>query len=371
VPDATGERLILGAAWGTGFMRAAKRFTKLAVGEYHLPLTAKHNPMVRAYVSGELQTLDDEPTRILPGVQPPIPERLAPLIAKAMGARSGACVPLPCNEHMVGVLVVFSPRNKVSSEERSVLAGLADQAGLAIENAGLFAEISAARERLQTLSRRLVKVQEEEKRHIARELLDEMGQTLTALKIMLEMASASQGAEMRSNLEQAQGLLHQLLASVRELSLELRPAVLDDLGLLPALLWLTDRYSAQTGVRANLTHRGVRGRRFSPDEETAAYRIVQEALTNVARHAGVAEVGVTVGADESALTLEVRDAGSGFDARATLESAASSGLAGIRERVSALGGDLEIDSTPGAGTAVRATLALAAAGEDARSRRHD
>jgi signal transduction histidine kinase len=133
--------------------------------------------------------------------------------------------------------------------------------------------------------------------------------------------------------------------------------MLDDLGLLPALLWHFERYTAQTGVRVNLEHAGVE-QRFGPDVETAAYRIVQEALTNVARHAAVGEVTVRLWAHPERLNLQIEDQGAGFDPRAALAASASSGLVGMRERATLAGGWLVIEAAPGSGARLLAEFPL-------------
>jgi two-component system sensor histidine kinase UhpB len=132
--------------------------------------------------------------------------------------------------------------------------------------------------------------------------------------------------------------------------------MLDDLGLLPTLLWHVERYSTQTGVQVSFTHHGLEGRRFPAEVETAIYRIAQEALTNVARHASVEEVAVRAWADRNTLSLEVRDEGSGFDPAVALAATATTGLAGMRERAALLGGQLVVESAPGKGTSVRAVF---------------
>jgi len=211
-----------------------------------------------------------------------------------------------------------------------------------------------AAEELDAVARRLVEVQEHERRRIARELHDEIGQVLTGLKLTLEMATRLPGDVARSSLEEATAMVQDLMARVRDLSLDLRPAMLDDLGLVPAMVWHLDRYGAQTGVRVSFEQSGL-DRRFSPDVETAAYRIVQEALTNVARHAGVGEATVRIQADERALRLEIEDRGRGFALGA---ARTAGGLAGMRERATLLAGRLTVASTPGLGTRVTAVLPL-------------
>ncbi|HVF92044.1 MAG TPA: PAS domain S-box protein [Blastocatellia bacterium] len=216
-------------------------------------------------------------------------------------------------------------------------------------------------ERLKFLSRRLMEVQEAERRNIARELHDEIGQVLTGLKLTLEMGARLPPGEARESLKQAQELVNGLMARARKLSLDLRPAMLDDLGLLPTLLWHIENYTAQTRVRVNFKNSGLEGRRFAPELETAAYRIVQEGLTNIARHAEVSEAMVRVWTDQRTLTIEIEDAGRGFDQEALMAGSETSGLSGMRERAVLLGGELSVESHRGEGTRLTAELRL---GED-------
>jgi PAS domain S-box-containing protein len=206
------------------------------------------------------------------------------------------------------------------------------------------------REQLEQLSRRLFNVQEADRRELARALHDEVGQLLTALQLLLEGAG---GPGREGEMLQ---LVKELHGRVRATSLDLRPPMLDDLGLLPALLWHVDRYTKQTGVRVHFEHAGL-SRRFSPQEETAGFRIVQEALTNVARHATVRAVGVKVASDPTHLIIEVSDRGSGFDVAAVV-AAHYGGLAGMRERVHLLGGDVRITSVAHKGTQITARIPL-------------
>ena len=239
-----------------------------------------------------------------------------------------------------------------------MLTRLAIQAAFAINNARLHereqharAAAEASREVLRRVSSQLDEVQETERREIARELHDEIGQLLTGLKLTLEASGGAAAARLGG----AQALVSELMVRVRELSLDLRPTMLDDLGLIPALLWHFERYTAQTKVHVTFKHAGVEGRRFPPAVETAAYRIVQESLTNVARHSGAASATVRVWADERTLGVQIGDAGAGFDPAA---AGADAGLAGMRERAVSLGGELTVESSPGAGARVTGHLPL-------------
>jgi len=212
-----------------------------------------------------------------------------------------------------------------------------------------------ARERLQVLSRQLVDLQETERRELARELHDQIGQMLTGLRMTLRTAMDVDPNEQRGYLATADELARELLGRVRALALDLRPAMLDDLGLLEALLWHHEQYTARTGVRVIFKHSGLE-RRLPGPTETAAYRIVQESLTNVARHAQIDEVEVQAWTDGDGLLLQIEDHGCGFDSEAALARGTSSGLTGMRERAAVLGGWLRITSAPGESTTVTAML---------------
>jgi signal transduction histidine kinase len=193
-----------------------------------------------------------------------------------------------------------------------------------------------------------MEVQEAERRHLARELHDEIGQLLTGLRFTLDLPEPAAPALAR-RLEESRILVEELLDRVRALSLDLRPSILDDLGLLPALLGHIERYTSQTKVQVHLEHHGL-DRRFDPETETGVYRIVQEALTNVIRHAGTAPATVRVEYQPQTVTIEVIDQGNAEPAPSD-----GHGIAGMRERVAALGGALTAGPTA-AGFTVRATI---------------
>jgi signal transduction histidine kinase len=279
-------------------------------------------------------------------------------------------LPLEVREELIGLLVLERGDSLAYHELQTSLAqAFAGQAAIAIQNARLFEQVKAGRERLRLLSRQLVEVQEAERRSIARELHDQIGQVITGLKLVLEMSIREPPDKRNDDLREALALVDELMAEVRELSLTLRPAMLDDLGLLPALLWHFDRYTAQTHIEVDFKQRGVEGLRFDQEIETAAYRIIQEALTNIARHAGVDLVTVRLWADDRGLYLQIEDRGSGFDPAAALNASGTSGLSGMRERAELLGGELLIDSQPGEGTILSASLPFASYFERRRKER--
>lgn len=219
-----------------------------------------------------------------------------------------------------------------------------------------------ARDRLQLMSLWLMDAQEAERRRIARELHDEIGQSLTALKLGLQMTERQEGGVWKDYLREATQRVDELLAHVRNIALDLRPAMLDDLGLLPALLWHFERFTTMMGVRVDFRHSGLDSQRFRVEIETAVYRIVQEALTNVTRHSGATEVAVRVWADQTTLRVQVKDRGSGFEPEVALAAGTSTGLSGMRERVTLLGGRFAIESAPGRGTQLRVSLPVGGRG---------
>lgn len=260
--------------------------------------------------------------------------------------------------HLIGVLIsVFAQNSKTLLEdEATLLKGLADQASSAIENAELFEQVRAGRERQRNLSKSLVDVQETERRRIARELHDHLGQLLTGLQFMLESTKSQAEGPQRTSLEQIQETVSDIIREVREMSLNLRPSILDDMGLVPTLLWHINRYTNQTGIHVNFQYDEF-PKRFPLEVETAAYRIIQEALTNAARHAQVKEVFVGLVAQDDTLWVEILDNGNGFDIGAALEKP-SSGLSGMRERANLLGGYLLLESFLNQGTQIVAALPL-------------
>jgi PAS domain S-box-containing protein len=205
-----------------------------------------------------------------------------------------------------------------------------------------------AEERLAALSRRLLEVQEEERRNIALELHDEIGQSLNALKLMLDRLARSMDGERQSALSESSSLTGEILERVRRFSLELRPKMLDDLGLLSTLVWYFHHYTDRTGIQVDFKHTGL-NREFGRELSSNVYRLVQEALTNVARHAGTDKVTVQVSIGKELLTMRIEDRGVGFDL-ASLPAGSSSGLEGMRERARLLGGSVTIDTSPGYGT---------------------
>jgi PAS domain S-box-containing protein len=212
-------------------------------------------------------------------------------------------------------------------------------------------------EHLQALSRQLMSAQETERRRIAGELHDETGQALTALELNLRALQAQAGGPPDpAVLEESLGILEQTLQQVRNLALDLRPSMLDDLGLVPALRWYADRLAQRTGLVIEFVANRARTP-LSAESKTTCFRVAQEALTNVVRHAHARKVTVELRSGPKDVQLIVRDDGFGFDVEAARRGALrgnSLGLLSMQERVALLGGHLEIRSALSRGSEVRA-----------------
>ncbi len=215
------------------------------------------------------------------------------------------------------------------------------------------AEVARNRQELRDLSERLVRAQEDERRTIARELHDEIGQALTAVDVELAVAATAAGSEPRAAaaIDEARTVAQRALAGVRDLSQLLRPSMLDDFGLPEALKWYLRKFSDRTGVRTELVQEGP-GDRLPIDVEVCVYRAIQEALTNVSRHAHATACRVSIRRLASSLVVSVEDDGIGWQrpASGTIGRRGGLGLIGIRERVSGLGGTFRIEGTSGHGT---------------------
>jgi signal transduction histidine kinase len=222
---------------------------------------------------------------------------------------------------------------------------------LETETAGRYQEIATARAELKQLSARLVEAQENERRSIARELHDQVGQALTGVRVELANLSRKIQARDVDGLEVKVGEIKELLEDsvgvVRNMALLLRPSMLDDLGLVPALQWQAREVSKRTGVRVKVAAEGV-SENLPEDHKTCIFRIVQEALHNCAQHAGASMARVSVRQESGRIVLTIQDDGKGFDA----QQERGMGLLGMQERVSHLGGTFSVESQPGQGAIV-------------------
>ena len=272
-------------------------------------------------------------------------------------------MPLAVGGRTIGSLVLCTlyDATPLTLRDAALARAIADQLSIAIENATLYAEVQQSGKVRGELLHRVVSAQEAERQRIARELHDGTGQTLTALGLGLAAAADRLDGDpegVRRQLADMKTMNAQVLQEVHNVIADLRPSILDNLGLLPALRGHIRTFEQRTGIQAQLLTQG-KSARLKPDIETTVFRIVQEALTNVVRHAGAGSVLVQVVFGESDVRLSVDDDGRGFDVSAALAAAdgrAAWGLLGIQERASLVGGTAEIDSRPGQGTTVRVAI---------------
>lgn len=248
----------------------------------------------------------------------------------------------------------------LAGAEAELLGALGAQVTMAVENAMLYEEVQKKEAIRGELLRKAITAQEEERKRIARELHDDTSQALAALGLALEtiiVAPAQTAEEVKGRLENARSMSVRILEDVHKLIFDLRPSLLDDLGLLAALGWYAESRLQSLGIKVMIETRGQE-RRFPPQIEAALFRVVQEALNNVARHAEAENADITIEFRSESVVVEIADDGQGFDPHEVetpraAGSARGLGLLGMRERISLLNGQLELQSAPGEGTYVR------------------
>jgi len=294
----------------------------------------------RVALSGELMVVPDS-------LHDP---RLTRLAVRQEGLRTQVVVPLKSKGTVQGVLAVATrERRRFLPEDLELITAIGNQIGVAIENARLY-------ENMRFYARQITRAQEEERKRIAREAHDETAQILVALSRRLEALTTTSEPlpeTVRERLEQLRALASSALQSVRRFSRDLRPPVLDDLGFLPAVEGVL-AVLEEEGIQTRLEVSGT-PRRLSPEEELALFRIAQEALNNIRRHASASLVVVEVTFDPARVRMSIQDDGQGFDAPETVVDLAGSGklgLIGMHERARILGGTLAIQSARGRGTTV-------------------
>jgi PAS domain S-box-containing protein len=283
---------------------------------------------------------------------------------EADGARlSGLCLPLRVGERIIGVLEAYGPQTLEERGTVETFASLANQAASALENARLYTELAEHERQLQELVGKLVTAQEEERRRVAYEVHDGLAQTAAAAYQHLQNALAARPPGTRGRdqegLDQALELIRQTVEEARIVVADLRPTVLDDFGLAHALRLQVEALSSegiQTGYEEELGRE-----RLAAEVETTLFRVAQEALTNVRKHAQTERVRVALERQGQTVRLQVRDWGRGFSPSEETDGAGPGekvGLSSMRERVALLGGRFEIHSEPGAGTSVVAEIPL-------------
>jgi signal transduction histidine kinase len=271
-------------------------------------------------------------------------------ISRQLSARTGMWVPLIGRSDVIGVLEIHDkegPDARFTHDDFRLAETFATRAAVAVELSQRVARDAV---------RRVVRAQETERQRLARELHDETGQALTSILLGLKpLEEALADHPARSDLARLRELVVNALQDVRRLAVELRPAVLDDFGLVPALERLIEGFAEQSEIRVDF-HSALGELRLPPEVESTVYRVVQESLTNIVKHADAHNISVSLARRESTVAAVIEDDGSGFDQRAVREE--SVGLIGMRERLALLDGRLEIESRPGAGTTVVAEVPL-------------
>lgn len=312
----------------------------------------------RIATDGQPRIVHDLATIDLSHISGATPEEIRALSRSMVGA------PLQVGGKIIGVVAAASPEPyHFNDDDLKLLLVVADRVAPAIERARLIETVHAGRQRLKALSSRLITVQEEERRRLAVELHDELGQVLTAVKINVQSFARKLDKSARTELANTIESVDQAVERVRDLALDLRPSVLDDLGLPAALRWYTQRFERDTAIEVDLSTDTAL--RLELPVETACFRVVQEALTNVTRHARARHVWVALRVGILETELKICDDGVGFDVLAARERAAggiSLGLLGMEERVATLGGEFKVKSVRGKGTRLSARFPVSARG---------
>lgn len=332
--DALRRVLRVDAVAAYGFRRGSKVANRLALSvDRDLPPVPRHDPdIARAILAHEGFYLGHE--------------HLGPHDPGTLQAIFG--LPLVVEEERIGALVIFHHAPLPFTANMGRLACItADRIAPRVSRAQIIEDAWRDRRQLEALSRKLVTAHESERRALSRDLHDEVGQVIAALKFSLE-ASGNRSESLRASLAS-------LMGHVRNIAQRFRPPMLDDFGLAPTLEWHVGQFSEQTGIHVHFRRLGPTCR-YHPDLEIALYRVVQEALTNVARYADVSDVRVVLRETPGRIGVRVRDHGAGFDPERIRSG--STGIAGMQERLRPFRGQFVVQTRRGDGTSVTATVPL-------------
>jgi signal transduction histidine kinase len=280
-----------------------------------------------------------------------------PVVPEILRAKVSVFVDLYKKNQKIAVQAAqLSKLNQVLEKQLSDIKSLNDE--LTRTNA----DLTGSREQLRNLTAHVQALREEERTRIAREIHDDLGGSLTGLKMDLHQIRKSLGPgeqHLTSRLNELSQAIDQIIRNVRRIATELRPSLLDDFGLAAAIEWQLQEFEQRSGIRSQL-QLGMDDLPLAPDMATGLFRVFQEALTNVARHAQATQVQVTLQGQADQLILQVRDDGRGIDPLA-LKNSGSLGLISMRERVQLLSGELMITGQPGEGTTVLVKIPLSTA----------
>jgi len=295
------------------------------------------------------------------------PDAARPDLIGTEGLKGFVSVPLKAKDKIMGVMNIASYLpGQFSPDDMYLLNSIGYQLGIATEQAKLYQRLNDARERYQILLRQALTIQEEERKRVARELHDETGQELTALSLNLQALtemlgmSAVPGARFNELLEKTHSIAVRAGAELTKLIRELRPTLLDTLGLPAAIRHLAQTFLSSQGINVSTEFKGVE-QRLPAEIELALFRIAQEAISNVVRHSEAKNASIRVECDANKCVLHVGDDGTGFDVSKITsidQTGRGAGLFGMKERVTLVGGECVIDSQPGQGTKVTAKVPI-------------
>lgn len=315
------------------------------------------------------RNIDPKVIRKLSGEAGPTPEDSTELLRVRRNGYQMLCVPIATGDRELGKMFISCQPGACfdsTSSNRQLLVSIGSQLAVAVENIRLYEAIRQKEKAISSFLRKYIAAQEEERKRIARELHDDTAQSLTALALAIEtalQAEVSTASEVKSLLEPARPLAQRIYGEISRIIHDLRPSLLDDLGLTEALGWYADHRLKPLGIQVTL-EAPRSSRRLTPELETTLFRVAQEAMSNVAKHAKAENVTISVEIEPDHVALDVDDDGCGFDMQNTLakgrngKGCSSFGLLGMRERVNLLGGTLSVESQPGQGTSVRVRIPM-------------
>ncbi len=290
-------------------------------------------------------------------------ETVPPLYRRCFEVNDMLVIPLTDDERILGCVALHwhtVPEN-ITSQELAILSGIATQIGITLENVYLMEELREKEAIRGRLLERVISIQEGERERIARELHDETGQILTALMVNVELLRtepAFQSAGYRERLDEMSSLLSKTMEDIHSLSLDLHPKILNELGLVPAIRWYAKNHLERWGIGFNIAANSL-DHNLSPRQEICLFRVTQEAITNIIRHAQAKRVDIEIRIDAEGVYLGIKDDGKGFNVNPR-RGEECLGLRSMEERVSFLDGELDIRSNMGKGTEVSVNIPLGA-----------